>query len=177
MYHQGLYLWTDALAPSSQYFFISNYWTKHIFVRNKYRLSLTGIHDHVPSDFRLPVIPGGLEALCKADAEILEVAFAHQGLRGASGDQCALDGEDQSWASIEIYAVVGLVGGAEGDGDGLLQTSGEGKVHGKRKKNFHLLEKGRSVGNTSFRYTVDQWKCNRGPHRSFNTLLECFKWR
>lgn len=59
-------------------------------------MSLTSIHDHVPSDFRLPVVPGGLKALSKANAEILEVAFAHQGLGGAGGDQCALNGKDQS---------------------------------------------------------------------------------
>lgn len=46
----------------------------------KYNAALTSIHDHIPSDFRLPVVPGGLEALGKADAEILEVAFAYKGL-------------------------------------------------------------------------------------------------
>ncbi len=62
----------------------------------KYNASLTSIHDQIPSDLRLPVVPGGLEALGKTDAEILEVAFAYQGLRGAGGDQCALNGQDHS---------------------------------------------------------------------------------
>lgn len=40
-------------------------------------MSPTSIHDQIPSDFRLPVVPGGLKALGEADAEILEVAFAY----------------------------------------------------------------------------------------------------
>lgn len=85
------------------------------YVRQKSRLkqnqSLTSIHDQIPSDFRLPVVPGGLEALGEADAEILEVAFAYQGLRGAGGDQRALDGQDHGWAGVKIYAVIGLAEG------------------------------------------------------------------
>lgn len=94
------------------------------------RGSLTGIHDDVAPDFRLPVVPGGFEALCEADAEIFEVPFAHQGLGGAGGDQRALDGEDQRRARVEIYAVIGLVKWQE---EGLLRPrGGMGTVQGKR---------------------------------------------
>lgn len=70
--------------------------------------SLTGIHDHVSSDLRLPVVPGGLKALGEADAEVLEVALADQRLRGAGGDQRALDGQHQGRARVKVNAVVGL---------------------------------------------------------------------
>lgn len=76
-------------------------------------LSLTSIHDKISPDFRFPVIPGGLEALCKTDAEVLEVPFAHKGLRGAGSDQRALDGQNQSWTGVKVYAVIGLEGGKQ----------------------------------------------------------------
>lgn len=69
---------------------------------------LTSIHDQIPSDFGLPVIPRCFKTLSEANAEVLEVTFAHQGLRGAGGDQRAFDGQDQCWASVKIDAVVGL---------------------------------------------------------------------
>lgn len=56
---------------------------------------LTSIHDQIPSDFGLPVIPRCFKTLSEANAEVLEVTFAHQGLRGAGGDQRAFDGQDQ----------------------------------------------------------------------------------
>lgn len=58
--------------------------------------SRTSVHDQISSDFGLPVIPGCLEALGEADAEVLEVAFADEGLGGTGGDERALDGQDQS---------------------------------------------------------------------------------
>lgn len=82
---------------------------KQWFHSNKSAL-LTSIHDQVPSDLRLPVVPGRLEALGEADAEVLEVAFAHEGLGGAGGDQRALNGQDQSRARVKVYGVVGLWG-------------------------------------------------------------------
>lgn len=71
--------------------------------------SLTGVHDQVSSDLGLPVVPRRLEALGEADAEVLEVAFAHEGLGGAGGDQRALNGQDQSGARVEVDGVVGLM--------------------------------------------------------------------
>lgn len=68
---------------------------------------LTCIHDEF-TDLWLPVVPGGLEALCEPDAEVLEVSFTNQGLGGAGGDQRALDGQNQSRAGVKIYAVVSL---------------------------------------------------------------------
>lgn len=70
--------------------------------------SLTGVHDQISSDLGLPVIPRRLKALGEADAEVLEVAFAHQGLGGTGSDQRALDGQDQSGARVEVDGVVGL---------------------------------------------------------------------
>lgn len=70
--------------------------------------SLTGVHDQISSDLGLPVIPRRLKALGKADAEVLEVAFAHEGLGWAGGDQRALNGQDQSGARIKVYGMVGL---------------------------------------------------------------------
>lgn len=116
----------------------------------KYNASLTSIHDQIPSDFRLPVVPGGLEALGKADAEILEVAFAYQGLRGAGGDQCALNGQDHGWAGIKIYAVVGL---AEGQGEGLPRPQVRVKYMEKEPTSM-CSEKAELAGNTSFYNTV-----------------------
>lgn len=82
-------------------------------IHSEHKGPLTSVHDQIPSDFGLPVIPGGFESLGKADAEVLEVAFAHEGLGGAGSDQCALNGQDQSWAGVKIYAVVGLTMGKE----------------------------------------------------------------
>lgn len=42
------------------------------------------------------------------------MAFADQRLRGAGGDQRALDGQDQRRAGVEIDAVVGLTTGVRG---------------------------------------------------------------
>lgn len=119
-------------------------------VRLKYNASLTSVHHQIPSDFRLPVVPGGLEALCEADAEILEMAFAHQGLRGAGGDQCALNGQDQSWAGVKVYAVVGLV---EGQGEGLHWPQVRVKYMEKEPTSM-CLEKAHLAGNISFCFTV-----------------------
>lgn len=94
-------------------------------------MSLTSIHDDVSPDFRLPVVPGGLEALGKADAEIFEVSFTHQGLGGAGGDQCALDGQDQCRARVKIYAVIGLV---EWQGERLLWPQGREEKGGEYKE-------------------------------------------
>lgn len=71
-------------------------------------MPLTSVHDQIPSHFGLPVVPRRLEAFGEANAEVLEVTLAHQGLRGAGGDQRAFNGQDHSWASVKINAVVGL---------------------------------------------------------------------
>lgn len=102
-------------------------------------MALTSIHDQISSDLRLPVVPGSLKTLCEADAEILEVAFAHQGLRGAGSDQCALDGQDQSRSSIKVYAVVSLEGGRRREGSWRLQVQME--KNGKRA-HLHFFGKG-----------------------------------
>lgn len=63
------------------------------------------------------------------------MAFAHQGLGGAGGDERALDGQDHRRARVKINAVVGL---AERQGDGghrgggLLWSPEEGAVRGYR---------------------------------------------
>lgn len=95
--------------------------------------SLTSVHDRVPSDFRLPVVPRGLEALGEAEAEVLEVAFAHQGLGGAGGDERALDGQDHRRARVKINAVVGL---AERQGDG--GHRGGGGYYGLQRKEQYV---------------------------------------
>lgn len=41
------------------------------------------------------------------------MAFAHEGLGGAGGDQRALNGQDQSRARVKVYSVVGLRGKEE----------------------------------------------------------------
>jgi len=106
------------------------------------KVSLTGIHDQVSPDFGFPVVPGGLEALCEADAEVLEVPFAHQGLGRAGGDQRALNGQNQSRPGVEIYAVIGLVGG---NGDGSLGPSREEGDQGKHPTSKRL-EKAETAG-------------------------------
>lgn len=70
--------------------------------------SLTGVHDQISPELGFPVVPRRLEALSEADAEVLEVAFAHEGLGGAGGDQRALNGQDQSGACVKVDGVVGL---------------------------------------------------------------------
>lgn len=82
-------------------------------IHSEHNVPLTSVHDKIPSDFRLPVIPGGFKSLGKADTEVLEVAFADEGLRGAGSDQCALNSQDQSWAGVKIYGVVCLTMGRE----------------------------------------------------------------
>lgn len=122
---------------------VSTYWSQVINLSNsklECNAPLTSVHDQISSHFWLPVVPGGLEALCKADAEILEVAFAHQGLGRAGGDQRALDGQDQGWAGIKVYAVVGLVEGG-GRGRGLHRLRAMLKNMEKRT-HFHVFGKG-----------------------------------
>lgn len=114
------------------------------------RVSLTSIHDHVAPDFRLPVVPGDLKALGKADAEILEVAFAHQRSGGAGGDERALDGQDQSWAGVKIDGGVGLAESSR-EGRRVTRASKYTKEHVKWTR-VHVLGNADSgiVGNTSF---------------------------
>lgn len=71
-------------------------------------LLLTGIHDQISSDFRLPVIPWCLETLSKSDAEVLKMSFTDQRLRWACRDQSAFYSQNQCWASVKIQTVIGL---------------------------------------------------------------------
>lgn len=64
---------------------------KHRIKKTKYT-ELTSIHDKIPPDFGLPVIPRCFKTFSEANAEVLEVTFAYQGLRGAGSDQRAFDG-------------------------------------------------------------------------------------
>lgn len=95
-----------------------------ILIERLQNVSLTSIHNKIPSNFRFPVIPRCLEALGKADAEVFEVTFAYQGFRGAGSDQSALNGQDQRWASVKIDAVIGLI---DRQGEGLDKAPQRGK--------------------------------------------------
>lgn len=94
--------------------------------------TLTGIHHEVPADFGLPVVPGRLEAVGEADAEVLEVPFADQGLRGAGRDEGALDGQHQGGAGVQVPGVIGLSGVSEQQRDKRRQLFTFGGSRGVR---------------------------------------------
>lgn len=141
--------------------------------------SLTGVHDQISSDLGLPVVPRRLEALGEADAEVLEVAFADEGLGGAGGDQRALDGQDQSGARVEVYGVVGLRIRDEGEVGGVSWSSARCReIRGsqdpeprcllKKKKN----EVKKVAGNVSFQDKHSSLlTLNSAIQRQFNVMV------
>lgn len=74
------------------------------------------------------------------------MAFAYEGLRGAGGDQCALDGQDQSWAGVKIYVVVGLT---DEQGEKLARPQARRKYMEKEPTSM-CSEKAALAGNSSF---------------------------
>lgn len=116
--------------------------------------SRTSVHDQIPSDFRLPVVPGRLEALGEADAEVLEVAFADEGLGGAGGDERALDGQDQSWTGVEIDAVVGLTVGEEEEEEEELGSRWVAGRYMEKEPKPICLWKGSNISFHSITYVI-----------------------